>query len=115
MFEPAYLKLLKTGELAERARVAYQHLKHCDLCAHHCGINRRAMTKGAVCRTGERAAVSSYNLHFGEESPLVGHGGSGTIFFAWCNLQREYCQNYEISQLGEGQEVEPEEFAHVGF
>ncbi len=119
-FEPAYVQLLKTGELAERARVAYQHLEHCDLCAHHCGVNRRdppqsprtqGEIKGAVCRTGERAVVSSYNPHFGEESPLVGHGGSGTIFFAWCNLRCQYCQNYEISQLGEGQEVEPEELA----
>ncbi|MEW5719081.1 MAG: radical SAM protein [Chloroflexota bacterium] len=116
MFEPAYLKLLKTGELAERVRVAYQHLEHCDLCAHHCGVNRRVTTQGAVCRTGERAVVSSYNPHFGEEAPLVGHGGSGTIFFAWCNLRCQYCQNYEISQLGDPErsrrgEVEPEELA----
>lgn len=111
VFEPAYLKLFKTGKLAERVRAAYQHLEHCDLCAHHCGVNRRATTQGAVCRTGERAVVSSYNPHFGEEAPLVGRGGSGTIFFAWCNLRCQYCQNYEISQLGEGIEVEPEELA----
>jgi len=110
-FEPAYLKLVRTGELAERVRAAYQHLERCDLCAHHCGVNRRATIKGTVCRTGGRAVVSSFNPHFGEEAPLVGRGGSGTLFFAWCNLRCQYCQNYEISQRGEGTEVEPEEIA----
>jgi len=119
MFEPAYLQLLKTGELAERVRVAHQHLECCDLCAHHCGVNRRAPpqsprtqeVKGTVCRTGERAVVASYNPHFGEEAPLVGRGGSGTIFFAWCNLRCQYCQNYAISQLGEGIAAKSEELA----
>ncbi len=111
MFEPAYLKWLRAGEFAERVRAAYQHLERCDLCAHHCGVNRRETTKGSVCRTGERARVASFSPHFGEEAPLVGSGGSGTIFFAWCNLRCVYCQNYEISQLGEGSEVEPEELA----
>ena len=64
-----------------------------------------------MCRTGERAVVSSYNAHFGEEAPLVGRGGSGTVFFAWCNLRCQYCQNHDISQLGEGREVEPEQLA----
>jgi len=64
-----------------------------------------------VCRTGKLASVSSYNPHFGEESPLVGSGGSGTIFFAWCNLKCQYCQNAEISQLGHGREVEPQQLA----
>lgn len=113
MFEPAYLKLLTNGEFANRVRQAYEHLEHCDLCAHHCGINRRTTTKGCVCRTGERAVVSSFNPHFGEESPLVGRGGSGTIFFAWCNLRCVFCQNYEISQLGEGLAVEPEQIAEM--
>lgn len=113
MVEPAYLKLLNTGELANRVRHAYEYLTHCNLCAHHCGVNRRKQgeVKGAVCRTGERAVVSSFNPHFGEEPPLVGRGGSGTIFFAWCNLRCVFCQNYEISQLGEGIEVEPEQIA----
>ncbi len=111
MFEPAYLKLLRTGELAKRVRTAYHHLEHCDLCAHHCGANRRETARGTVCRTGERAVVSSFNPHFGEEAPLVGRGGSGTIFISHCNLRCQYCQNFEISQLGEGTEVEPEEMA----
>ncbi len=110
-FSPAYLNLVRTGELAERVHTAYQHLEHCDLCAHNCGVNRRETIKGAVCRAGERAVVSSQHPHFGEEAPLVGRRGSGTIFFAWCNLRCPYCQNYEISQLGEGSAVEPEEIA----
>jgi putative pyruvate formate lyase activating enzyme len=70
-------------------------------------------TEGAGCSTGERAIVSSYGPHFGEENPLVGTGGSGTIFFAWCNLKCQYCQNYDISQRGVGHEVEPEELARM--
>jgi putative pyruvate formate lyase activating enzyme len=110
-FEPAYLRLLRTGELKRRVAEAYRRLEACDICPRECGVNRRESTKGAVCRTGERALVSSYNPHFGEEAPLVGVGGSGTIFFTLCNLKCQYCQNYEISQLGEGREVEPEQLA----
>jgi len=110
-FEPAYLRLLRSGELTQRVEEAYHRLEACDICPRECGVNRRESTKGAVCRTGERARVCSYNPHFGEEAPLVGVGGSGTIFFAWCNLKCQYCQNYEISQLGEGREVEAEQLA----
>lgn len=86
-------------------------LEECSLCGRECGVNRLESSKGAVCRTGARAVVSSFNAHFGEEDPLVGEHGSGTIFFTNCNLKCQYCQNYEISQLGEGREVEPEELA----
>ncbi len=110
-FEPAYLNLLRTGELKERVRQAWARLEDCDLCARECHVNRRESIKGAVCRTGERAVVSSAGPHFGEEAPLVGRGGSGTIFFSWCNLRCQFCQNYEISQLGHGGEVEPEDIA----
>jgi len=110
-FEAAYLKLYRSGELKERVTEAYHRLESCNICARECGVNRRESAKGAACRTGERAVVSSYAPHFGEEAPLVGRGGSGTIFFAWCNLMCQFCQNYEISQLGHGQEVEPENLA----
>lgn len=110
-FEPAYLRLLHSGELQKRVEEAYLRLEACDICPRECGVNRRESSKGAVCRTGERAWVSSYNPHFGEEAPLVGTGGSGTIFFSWCNLRCQYCQNAEISQIGEGQEVEPDKLA----
>jgi putative pyruvate formate lyase activating enzyme len=112
-FEPAYLKLLRSGELKKRVEEAYKRLETCDICPRECGGNRRESAKGAVCRTGERAVVSSFNSHFGEEAPLVGRGGSGTIFFSWCNLKCQYCQNYEISQLGHGREVEPEDLAEM--
>ena len=112
-FEPAYRALHRSGELKRRVALAYARLEACDLCARECGVNRRLSPEGAGCHTGERAIVSSYGPHFGEESPLVGRGGSGTIFFAWCNLRCQYCQNYEISQGGEGYEVEPEELAHM--
>jgi len=107
--EPAYLELLHSGELKLRVREGYGRLEACDICARECGVNRRLTT--GVCRTGERAVVCSYHPHFGEEAPLVGRHGSGTIFFSWCNLCCQYCQNYDISQQGAGHEVEPEELA----
>jgi len=110
-FEAAYVKLLRTGELQQRVEEARSILEECRLCGRECGVNRLETTKGAVCRTGEKAVVSSFNAHFGEEDPLVGQHGSGTIFFTNCNLKCQFCQNYEISQLGEGREVEPEELA----
>jgi putative pyruvate formate lyase activating enzyme len=110
-FEPAYLSLLHSGKLRRRVDAAYQRLEACDICPRQCGANRRQGSEGAVCRTGERAVVASYNPHFGEEDPLVGVGGSGTIFFAWCNLKCQYCQNADISQLGHGREVDPPELA----
>ncbi|MBN1135235.1 MAG: radical SAM protein [Anaerolineae bacterium] len=112
-FEAAYPRLLRSGELKRRVATAYARLEACDLCGRECGVNRRESSAGAGCRTGEQAVVSSYGPHFGEEEPLVGSGGSGTIFFAWCNLRCQYCQNYQISQEGEGDEVEPEELARM--
>jgi len=110
-FEPAYLRLLRSGELKRRVQEAYRRLEACDLCPRECKVNRRKEGPRGVCNTGERARVASFHAHFGEEAPLVGYGGSGTIFFSWCNLKCQYCQNYELSQLGEGREVEPEELA----
>ena len=112
-FEPAYLRLLHSGELERRVAKAYSGLDACDICPRECGVNRRESAQGAGCHTGERAVVSSAGPHFGEEDPLVGRGGSGTIFFSWCNLQCQFCQNAEISQLGYGQEVEPEDLARM--
>jgi len=109
--EPAYQALLRSGELAERVRQGYRHLASCDLCARYCRVNRRETVKGAICRTGERAIVHSFGPHHGEERPLSGWRGSGTIFFSWCNLRCVFCQNWEISQKGIGRAVEPEELA----
>jgi putative pyruvate formate lyase activating enzyme len=112
-FTPAYLALLRSGELKRRVAEAYARLEACDICARECGVNRRLSAEGAGCHTGERALVSSAGPHFGEEDPLVGSGGSGTIFFSWCNLRCQFCQNADISQLGYGHEVEPEELAQM--
>jgi len=107
--DPAYLELLRSGELAERVKTAYEHLADCDLCGWECRIDRRERT--GACKTGVEAVVSSYGAHHGEEDPLRGSGGSGTIFFAWCNLRCQFCQNYDISQLGRGRSVSPEQLA----
>lgn len=104
---PAYRNLLDDGRLAKRVVEAYQHLSICDVCAWECPVDRRAGKQG-VCRTGELARVSSYGPHYGEESPLSGTRGSGTIFFTRCNLRCQYCQNHDISQTDHGEEVEPE-------
>jgi putative pyruvate formate lyase activating enzyme len=110
---PVYLHLLETGELDRRVQIAWQHLQDCDLCARYCRVNRLAGVKGAVCRTGEHALVHSYGPHHGEEDPLRGRHGSGTIFFSWCNLRCVFCQNWEISHKGMGHEVQPEEIANM--
>lgn len=110
-FEPAYLELLRSGELKRRVEEAVSMLEECRLCGRECRVNRLESVKGAVCRTGEKAVVSSFNAHFGEEAPLVGQNGSGTIFFTNCNLKCQFCQNCEISQLAEGREGSPDEIA----
>ena len=111
MYEPSYMQLLQSGELRERARLAARRLEKCDLCARFCRINRLKSLDGAVCRTGARALVHSCGPHHGEEDPLSGWCGSGTIFFSWCNLRCVFCQNWEISRLGIGRETTAEELA----
>jgi putative pyruvate formate lyase activating enzyme len=108
----AYLELYHCGKLAERVEAAWALLKNCQVCPRHCGINRLADETGK-CHTGKLAVVSSYGPHFGEEVPLVGKHGSGTIFFTNCNLKCLFCQNYSISQLGDGTEVSDEELARM--
>ena len=82
------------------------------MCPRHCGVNRLAGESGK-CHVTRQAVISSYGPHFGEESPLVGRHGSGTIFFTYCNLRCVFCQNYTISQLGEGWAVDKEELAKM--
>jgi putative pyruvate formate lyase activating enzyme len=112
-FEAAYRALLASGELDRRAAEAWRRLESCDLCARYCRVNRLRTLKGAACHTGSRAVVHGYGPHHGEEDPLRGSGGSGTIFFSWCNLRCVFCQNWEISQKGIGRETEPEELARM--
>lgn len=105
-----YRALYASGELLRRKDAALAQLSCCELCPRRCGVNRLAGELG-FCRTGRQAVVSAHHPHFGEESPLVGHRGSGTIFFANCNLGCVFCQNYEISHLGEGEEVSAPQLA----
>jgi len=110
-FEPAYLRLLASGELHSRAVEARRHLEACDLCARHCGVDRSQHL--GFCRTGLFARVASYGPHHGEEAPLRGWAGSGTVFFSRCNLRCVFCQNHEISQRPVGLELGPKELAAV--
>jgi len=111
-FQPGYLKLYQTKELFKRIDILNQALSSCQLCPRKCKVNRLKDEKG-ICKTGRLAHVSSFGPHFGEESPLVGTGGSGTIFFTHCNLGCIFCQNYDISHIGEGYTVEDEELAEM--
>ncbi len=106
----AYQKLHQVGELRERGQRAISILESCQLCGRGCGVNRLAGEIGG-CRLSRQVLVSSYGPHFGEEAPLVGRHGSGAIFFTYCNLRCLFCQNYSISQLGEGEVVSKEKLA----
>jgi len=114
--EPGYLKLYESGELDERIEKLYKILESCELCPRKCKVNRLKGERG-YCRSGEELIVSAIHPHFGEEDPLVGPGrffgagGSGTIFLTNCNLGCIYCQNYEISHLGQGSPMSIEEVA----
>ncbi|MDA8163883.1 MAG: radical SAM protein [Desulfobacteraceae bacterium] len=108
--QAGYLALHARGELAARIEAARERLRSCELCPRRCRVDRLAGELG-VCRTGSLAQVASYAPHFGEEGPLVGSGGSGTIFFAQCNLFCVFCQNYEISHGGEGVGTGPGQLA----
>ena len=110
--EPSYLRLYRKGRLLERVKEALKFLESCELCPRKCGVNRLAGETG-YCKTGKNAIVASYSPHFGEESPLVGIHGSGTIFISSCNLLCSFCQNFEISHLREGVEVDPEQIAEI--
>ena len=107
---PSYSALNESGELEERVHRAYALLEHCTVCPRQCGINRLEDERG-FCRTGLLPVISSFGPHFGEEPPLVGTNGSGTIFVTHCNLSCEYCQNYDISQCGNGETVSCETLA----
>ncbi|NPA40391.1 MAG: radical SAM protein [Thermodesulfobacteria bacterium] len=109
---PSYLKLLETGELDKRINRLFEILEECTLCPNNCKVNR---LKGEVgfCKVKDRPMVSSYGPHFGEEKPLVGTGGSGAIFFTFCNMACVYCQNWDISHLGDGDEISVEDLAKI--
>ena len=101
---PSYLALAESGELGDRINCACELLSSCTVCPRVCHVNRASLESG-YCRGGLLPRISSVSPHFGEESPLVGRGGSGTIFLTGCNLRCAFCQNYPISQCYEGEEI----------
>lgn len=107
---PSYLALLAGGELERRARAAWDGLRACRLCPRACGVDRLAGQVG-VCRMAADPVVASWNVHCGEEPPISGTRGSGTIFFSGCSGRCLFCQNYPISQLGMGQRVSVQRLA----
>ncbi len=109
---PSYLYLHDRGELEGRREKLLEILRSCTLCPRKCGVNRLEGEKG-FCKTGRHALISSYGPHYGEEFPLVGRYGSGTVFFTYCNLGCTFCQNYDISHLGSGREILPEDLAEI--
>ncbi|MCL5959778.1 MAG: radical SAM protein [Chloroflexi bacterium] len=109
-FKPGYLKLPSDGVLAEKVREAYRRLESCDLCPRKCGTNRLQGKQG-FCRAGLEPLVASHNIHRGEEPPISGVNGSGTIFFSRCVARCMFCQNYPISQMEVGEAVSVEELA----
>lgn len=110
--DPSYLKHAASGELERRAAEAHARLANCEICAWECRVDRLSGKLG-ICRSGARARISSYGPHLGEEDPLRGWRGSGTIFFTRCNLRCQYCQNADISQTDAGYEVDPDELAGI--
>jgi len=110
MVYPAYLQSYHNGNLSKVIEEAFQMLESCSICPRRCKVNRLKNEKG-FCKTGRKAKVCSFMPHHGEEPPISGEQGSGTIFFSSCNMHCVYCQNYAFSQMGEGREVEEEELA----
>ncbi len=110
--KPKYLSLYHNGELQNICDAAFKLLESCQICPRNCKVNRLKDEKG-FCRTGLKPKVYSFMAHHGEEPPISGEKGSGTIFFAHCNMGCIYCQNYEFSQLGQGREVDFDELADI--
>lgn len=108
---PIYLETYNNGRLVKIAEEAFKKLESCCICPHRCKVNRLKDEKG-FCKTGLKPEVYSFMPHYGEEPPISGERGSGTIFFSHCNMACAYCQNYEFSQLEErGREVKLEDLA----
>ena len=109
---PLYIKEKQQGRLLEKIKHSSALLASCTLCPRQCKVDRTRDEKG-YCSTGGKAVVSSFSAHFGEEPQLVGHKGSGTIFFSNCSLKCIFCQNYDISINGMGQEADDEKIASI--
>ncbi len=111
-FEPAYIALHKSGELKKRADKLWKMMDNCTICPRKCGARRNEGKEG-FCGASSKLVVSSYHPHFGEERPLVGRGGSGTIFFSNCALRCVFCLNWQISHGGQGNTVSIQDLAQM--
>lgn len=111
VYEPIYIKTLAKGKLKKKIIEAEKHLTECNLCPHNCGVNRQE--KLGFCRATDKVVISNYGPHFGEEAPLTGRNGSGTIFFGYCTMRCVFCQNCELSFGGEGEIVPNEDLAEI--
>jgi putative pyruvate formate lyase activating enzyme len=103
---------ISVEELRRRAALAIEMLEDCNVCAQDCHVNRLEGELG-FCRAPGDAVISTYGPHHGEEDVLSGTRGSGTVFFAHCNLSCVFCQNCDISQYDEGREVEARELGEI--
>jgi putative pyruvate formate lyase activating enzyme len=103
---------MKIDHIEENIEKAYAMLEECTVCPRRCGVNRMRGEVG-FCGVTAKPRVASWNLHSGEEPPISGSRGSGTIFFSGCNMRCRYCQNFPISQLRHGRETSPEELADM--
>ncbi|MFC1642832.1 radical SAM protein [Myxococcota bacterium] len=103
--QPAYVELARSGVLAKRDQELWALLERCRLCPRQCEVNRLA-GNSSVCHAADRLRVSSIMPHFGEERPLVGRYGSGTVFFSHCNLRCCFCQNWETAHGGDGDDMD---------
>ncbi len=112
MLEPSYITLHNKGVLAGRIKQAQELLRDCTICPRLCQVNRFSSRDGD-CQTGALPVVSAHHPHFGEERPLVGRHGSGTIFLTSCNLRCVFCQNWEISHQMEGREISHQRLAEI--
>ena len=111
-FIPSYINLYEKGELKKRIQLLKEFLQECHLCPRQCRVNR-LNGEGGYCGAGSELKISSAFPHFGEERPLVGYHGSGTIFLTHCNLRCVFCQNYDISHLGRGEPITLSEMART--
>ena len=111
-WEPGYVKLHRSGELKKRGEALWNRMSPCKLCPRSCGVDRSAGEKG-FCHAPSDLVISSFHPHYGEEPPLVGRGGSGTVFFSHCGLRCVFCINHEISMGGEGAPATIEDLAQM--
>jgi len=111
-YEPIYLQTERTGRLEKVEGELWNMLERCRCCPRRCGVNRLKGEKG-FCSSTDKLKVYTAHLHFGEEKPLVGRGGSGTVFFSNCNLLCCFCQNWEINHRGDGNYITHEQLAFM--